>query len=279
MKKIIQLTDLHIVPHGERVFGFDPVARLQAVLDDVYEKHADADLCVITGDLTDRGDEASYQLLRDRLQDFPLPLCLMMGNHDRRQPFLSVFPDTRTDRDGFVQSAWSLGELRIVVLDTLDEALAGAGRLCPQRLAWLSDTLADAPDAPTIVFLHHPPFAIGVNYFANMLLANGGELDAVLNLHPQVVHLGFGHVHMSVYGSRSCRSFSAARGSAPPIEFSQQQLDGYYQQRLPSYDVILFEHQAVTVHHVQVCAGEQYVARETVEPDGSQGEITLYRLA
>lgn len=278
MKKIIQLSDLHIVPKGERVFGFDPLPRMQAVLDDIREKHSDADLCIITGDLTDKGDRTSYELLRSKLEDFPVQLCLMMGNHDRRQPFLDVFPATPVDNSDFIQSALDLGGHRVVVLDSLDEECPGSGHLCPQRLAWLDAMLAESPEVPTIVALHHPPFDIGIEYFEYMLLTNGDELNDVLNRHHQVVHLIFGHVHLSVSGIKHGRSFTAARGTAHPIQFRQRQLEAYYIDRLPSYEVILFEGKTVTVHHVQVFAGEQYVACEVAETDGSQGETEIYRL-
>lgn len=58
--KFIHFTDLHLVPRGEKLWGFDPVARFEACLSDLAKFHADAEFCVISGDLTDRGDIASY---------------------------------------------------------------------------------------------------------------------------------------------------------------------------------------------------------------------------
>ena len=53
--KIIVVTDLHLVPPPERIYGFDPAARLDACLKDIEALHGDAEFCVITGDLVDRG--------------------------------------------------------------------------------------------------------------------------------------------------------------------------------------------------------------------------------
>ena len=70
--KLIHLTDLHLGPVGEELWGLDPYARADAMLSDIADRHADAALCVITGDLADKGDPCAYAWLRDRLAAFPL---------------------------------------------------------------------------------------------------------------------------------------------------------------------------------------------------------------
>ena len=49
--KIIHVTDLHLVPPGEKLWGFDPMARFEACLADIERHHRDAAFCVITGPL------------------------------------------------------------------------------------------------------------------------------------------------------------------------------------------------------------------------------------
>ena len=65
--KIIQVSDTHIVPPGRGLWGFDPRARLEACIADVNARHGDADLCILTGDLTDRGEPEAYGELREIL--------------------------------------------------------------------------------------------------------------------------------------------------------------------------------------------------------------------
>jgi 3',5'-cyclic-AMP phosphodiesterase len=50
--KVIHLTDLHLTPPGETIFGLDPNARLQAAIADINASHRDAALVLLTGDLT-----------------------------------------------------------------------------------------------------------------------------------------------------------------------------------------------------------------------------------
>lgn len=61
MKKIIQITDTHVSRRGQKILGIDPVARLKIIIESVNTNHTDADYCVFTGDLTDRGDIESYE--------------------------------------------------------------------------------------------------------------------------------------------------------------------------------------------------------------------------
>ncbi len=51
--------------------------------------------------------------------------------------------------------------MRLIVVDTTrpDES---PGALSADRLAWLNAQLAAAPGLPTLVAMHHPPFATGV---------------------------------------------------------------------------------------------------------------------
>ena len=95
--KIIHVSDLHLVKPGHKVWGVDPLARLDACLADIARHHADADFCVISGDLTDRGEVEAYELVRDRLANFPLQTHLLIGNHDIRENFFAVFPDAPRD--------------------------------------------------------------------------------------------------------------------------------------------------------------------------------------
>ncbi len=61
--KLIHITDTHFVGPGLSLYGLDPRARLDAAIDDINSTQADADLVVITGDLTHWGEEEAYRNL------------------------------------------------------------------------------------------------------------------------------------------------------------------------------------------------------------------------
>lgn len=212
--KLIQITDLHLVQPGERLYGLDPKGRLDACIEDINANHKDAELCVITGDLTHFGDEASYALLRDSLNALTVPWHLLLGNHDNRQNFRRMFPEMPVDGHGFVQSAWETAYGRFLFLDTLEQGLH-AGAYCERRQAWLRGQLEDIADTPVYIFMHHPPMKIGVPSLDSVCLMQRQKFQEILAPYrAQVRHLFFGHVHRPVSGSWFGIPFTALRGTS-----------------------------------------------------------------
>ncbi|QPF90819.1 phosphodiesterase [Bradyrhizobium commune] len=208
--KIIQITDLHLVPPGHRLFDNDPGERLKACLLDVAAHHADADLCVITGDLAHHGERGAYLRLREALSVLPMPVRLLIGNHDDRHQFRSVFPDAPVDEHGFVQSLLDTPAGRILFLDT-NRSDSHAGEYCEAREAWLRARLEEAKDRPVYLFMHHPPLPVHFRPMDEIMLDDGAAFGTVLDGH-RIRHLFFGHVHRPIAGSWRSIPFSTLRG-------------------------------------------------------------------
>lgn len=249
--KIVHLSDIHMCPEGHFIYGLDPFARLNAVIEHINTNHLDVQACVVTGDLTDAGDEASYLRLRQCLDKLKIPFFLTLGNHDRRPNFRKVFGDSFFDDGGFVQSSATIADSnRIILLDTLDDAREDGGILCEGRMDWLKAELARDAGVPTLVFLHHPPADLGERYFRDMLLANGQEFLDALKL-GNVRHIGFGHVHFPVSGRLSSYSFSSSRGTCQAISTVFAERKALMIARPPSYNLILGVSDGLAVHHVE----------------------------
>jgi len=199
--KIIVLTDLHICAPGETIIDLDPTARLKAVLTRALTEHPDAAEIVFTGDLTHYGRPEDYTALISALPANTPPIHLMLGNHDRRAPFLAAFPDAPTTPQGHVQQHIDLPGWRLILLDTLDDPQTGtehSGLLCDARLGWLDHALATAGPRKTIVFAHHPPFDTGFDGMDAIKLRDGPELMA--RLAAAGVHLLVcGHIHRTIF--------------------------------------------------------------------------------
>ena len=73
----------------------------------------------------------------------------------------------------------------------------------PNGLSWLDGELAAAPDAPTLVAMHHPPFSTGMPAFDRIGMpdADRRALSAVLERHPQVRTIAAGHIHTISVGA------------------------------------------------------------------------------
>ena len=103
--KLIHMSDIHLTTPGKTIGGRDPNANFERALTHALNDHADAELLVITGDLSDWGDHHDYVRLRERIADVPIPVRLCIGNHDNRDRFLEVFPEAR-DENGFAQGVF-----------------------------------------------------------------------------------------------------------------------------------------------------------------------------
>lgn len=203
MHKILVFTDLHILPEGETIIGLDPAARFRQGLAHALERHPDAAHVVLCGDLTHNGAPAEYARLRQILTTCPLPVSLMLGNHDRRAPFLAAFPEAARTDQGHVQQVQDIGDYRLICLDTLDEEaeIRHSGHLCDGRLGWLDAALAGAGQRQVIVFTHHPPILTGFDGMDRIGLRNRAVLTARLTADDRVVQIVSGHIHRTLQGS------------------------------------------------------------------------------
>ena len=198
--KFIHITDSHLVPPGQTLCALDPAARLTRIVDEINRLHGDAAFVVHTGDLSYHGMEPAYRHLAEILGRLTVPHHLLIGNHDDRAAFKRSFPKVPVDADGFVQYAIETTEGVFLMLDTVADGEEG-GYLCPARLKWLERQLAAHHDRPVFLFLHHPPFDIGIGSIDASRLAQADALAALLRRHGEVQHIFYGHVHRAIAGS------------------------------------------------------------------------------
>lgn len=208
--RFVQVSDTHIVPRGRRLHRLDPVDRLERCISAINNHHRNLDLCLFTGDLTDKGDVESYQTLREILGQLDAPYKLLIGNHDRRETFLEVFPESPRDEHGFIQQQVETPGGRFLCLDTVDEG-KHSGLYCEQRQAWLAGQLDAAGDEPVYLFMHHPPFDVGFPCLDRMKLEDADGFAELVT--GRVEHIFFGHVHRPLSGNWRGIPFSALPGT------------------------------------------------------------------
>ena len=243
--KFIHLTDLHLVPPGQKLWGFDTVKRLDLCLADIKKHHADADFCAITGDLTDRGEMSAYDALKDRLKNFPISTYLMLGNHDLRSTYLNVFGGA--DEHGFAQHSLVKGGHHFLFLDTLKGSPSSAGLLDAPRRAWLKTQLEHAGEAPIYIFMHHPPFLIHHPLMDLIPLEDGAGFGDMLEDH-NVRHIFFGHAHRTISGQWRGISYSALPGISHQLPLMSGSVPTVYSDEPPMYSVIFLNGTQITVH-------------------------------
>ena len=246
--KLIQLTDLHIVPNGEHLWGLDPSERLRAAVDDINSNHGDAEHCIVTGDLANKGQIGAYEELQQALAPLNLPVHLLLGNHDDRDEFCHIFPEAHRDDHGFVQGMVETGSGVLLFLDTHEPGVAW-GSYCEKRLAWLQNQLEQQRDLPIYLFMHHPPFEIGIPSLDVMTMRDGAAFGELLSGHPNVRHLFFGHVHRPVAGSWRGIPVSSFRGTNHQVPLDFKTINHVPKNHdAPAYAIILIEANQTIVH-------------------------------
>ena len=211
-----QLSDIHI-GFDRKVDPEQNLVRLRAALARIAAAPQRPDLLLLTGDLTEFGDAASYATLAATLAPLGIPCWPIPGNHDLREPLVAAFPQVALT-DGFLHYAIAADGLRILMLDTFEPGRHG-GAFCPARAQWLSAQLAAHPATPTLIAMPPPPFATGVAWMDpdpdEPWLA---RFAAAVAGHDQIVAITCGHVHRSAatqWHGRSaiiCPSSAAAVG-------------------------------------------------------------------
>jgi 3',5'-cyclic AMP phosphodiesterase CpdA len=216
---LAQISDLHFLPHGTLAFGrLDVAGCLERAIDHLAALQPRPDAVLISGDLTNDGDAAVWTELTGVLARLDAPLYPLPGNHDDRElmraafAHLDLFP-----AQGPLCFAVELGPLRLIGLDSLVPG-DPAGELGPEQLAWLDARLGEAPQTPTLVALHHPPFPTGIDHMDAMMLRDDAALAAVIGRHPQVERVLCGHVHRSV----QCRFAGTIAQIAPGVAHAVQ---------------------------------------------------------
>lgn len=189
---LVQLSDLHI---GANENGFDPVPHLEAVVAAVRSLPNRPDAVLVSGDLTDDGAEGGYELARELLERLDAPLHVLPGNHDDRGRLRAAF-DLPGEGDEPVRCSVDVGGLRLVVFDS-NVPGQDPGRYDPEQLRWLDAELSAEPARPTLLALHHPPLATGIEEWDGINLEPGQRerLAEVVVRHPQLRAIVGGHLH------------------------------------------------------------------------------------
>ncbi|MEM9198470.1 MAG: metallophosphoesterase [Pseudomonadota bacterium] len=152
----LHLTDLHIADAKVPDLGThsDTVATMQTVREIIATIDPAPAFIAISGDLTDRGDAASYRLLRELLSGFEMPLLLALGNHDSRAGFYEAYLGT-PNRQGYYDHDAVVAGVHVITLDSSRPHTIG-GELDETQFDWLEARLAAHSGLPKVLMLHHP---------------------------------------------------------------------------------------------------------------------------
>lgn len=233
MARFLQLSDLHVVAEGELASGvLDTRTILTAAIDQLVEMRPmldPLDAVLVSGDISDEGSADSYAFALSQLGRLGLPLLVVPGNHDSREPMRTAFSDLATmPASGQIDWTARVGDTLVVGLDTLVEG-QGGGMLRDESITHVRDALDAAGSNAVIIMLHHPPIQTGIGFMDRIGLENKPALGAVLDEVQNDVLLIAGHVHGVHHGKLGrhrvatapsvCSTFALDRRVDAPVGF------------------------------------------------------------
>ena len=193
---LAQLSDPHV-----RVGRDDGASAraLSAAVDSVLAFRPVPQAVLVTGDIADAGEAREYERVRELLAPLTMPVHVLPGNHDDRDGLREHFGLAADARGAPVQYTARCGDLRVVVCDSTRPGRDDG----TVAVDWLHARLAEEPDTPTIVAMHHVPLTIGLPVLDAIGVPpdETRALGELLARSPQVRRVVAGHVHRTVVGS------------------------------------------------------------------------------
>jgi len=226
--RVLQITDPHLMADDTgALLGVRTRDSLDAVIAQARRDHAAPDLILATGDIAQDGSETAYRLFADRLKAFDCGSAWIAGNHDDAEVLNCVAAEMNAGCRHLVVGGWQF------VL--LDSSVPGKvfGELPGPELAFLEKTLADNPDLPALIALHHHPVDIESEWMSAIGLQNRDEFWRIVDLFPQVRTVLWGHVHQEYDDYRKNVRLLATPSTC--IQFKARSVRFSVEERAPGY--------------------------------------------
>ena len=198
--RVVQLSDCHLfAEESGKLLGLETQFSLDRVLELIRTEQPRIDLILATGDLSQDASEASYERLQQSLAGFNTPTYWLEGNHDKPAPMLAAL---KADRSQVSPCVAEFGSWTFVLLDS---TIPGEvpGELYEDDLAFLDRALAGARTEHVMVCLHHHPVPMGCAWLDTQVVASAGRFFEVIDRHPNVRAVIWGHVHQEFSGERN----------------------------------------------------------------------------
>ncbi|MYS87210.1 metallophosphoesterase [Embleya scabrispora] len=234
--RLIQISDVHYrdAPGSHGFVRHDPDAGLAAALADAADALAAADVLVASGDLADTGEPGAYRRLAEVLQELPVPVYCLPGNHDNHDAYVAGLPRTGVH----LEPAVRIGPWLLLMVDTnalgrehvgdgvyrdLDDRMTRADgpELSAPEAARIREILAGSDAEHVLLFLHQPPLAE-----ICPRLDPSGRLGALLRDFGHIRAISGGHLHGSLEGEFAGVPVFVAPSTTYSIDYAGKRFDG-----------------------------------------------------
>ena len=198
---LVQISDVHLPAGPELMPGVRPRDNLVHGLDLLASTGLRPDVLLLTGDLADAGDGASYDdlagILAEAAGRYGARVIYLPGNHDDRDTFRRHL--LGTDGSGPVNQTVWLDGLRIIALDSTVPG-EDYGQLDQDSLGYLRAELSRPAPSGTVLAMHHPPVSSPIVRATELQLRQTGQLrDAIAGSDVRLILCG--HYHHAALGT------------------------------------------------------------------------------
>jgi len=191
--RLLHITDPHLHAHAEsRMRGIATFDTFRAVIERAMEDPDPPQAILATGDLVQDETRGGYERIREVLETCNAPVFCIPGNHDSPDIMADVLGRPPFQFGGtMTRDNWTL-----ILLNSFSAGDDG-GRVSDADLQWMEMALEQNSHSHTLVCLHHHPVPMGSRWLDGVNLRNSDEFLAVVDRHPQVRGIIWGHVHQA----------------------------------------------------------------------------------
>ncbi len=192
---LIQISDCHLGDNADDLFlGLNTEETLLAVLDLVLEKYPNADVIVLSGDISNTAQGIAYPRLISYLQDkigTQIPWLWLPGNHDDNALMQAAVGE------GFLASE-IFGHWQLSCLDSSIHKKV-EGHIAASELERANNILQMAPDKHHLIFVHHHLMPVNCAWLDPQLIDNAQQVLQQWQDYPQLKLIVHGHVHQEIH--------------------------------------------------------------------------------
>ncbi|MCP0887832.1 metallophosphoesterase [Ligilactobacillus sp. WILCCON 0076] len=258
--QIVQLSDLHLAPHGER-YSFnqqlDPLKKLESCFADIVRLPEKPEMIVLSGDLIHEGTAKDYEWLHEYLfikqEKLKTEINVILGNHDRADAFYTGFYGSKALEHYYYQQQTPTVDYYFLDSNYHNKE---QGFLSKDQLVWLDTKLQQHKEKPALIFLHHPVAGTTLEKMRFSILQNDCELLKIAQK-ANVRGIFSGHIHFSTNELLDGILCSTAESTAYHIDCTD--LHDHVVADACGYNLISFDGQSIGVENRVLLAPQEAV--------------------
>ena len=227
--RLIQITDCHLgSQQSETLLGLNTDQSLEDVLQLIQQAESGFDHILCTGDVASDAHVDCYRRFAQIIRNhFNQPVSWLAGNHDSADIMESVQASLDVQNRLIPFGEW--------LLVLLDSSVPGQvyGQLAASELDFLEFVLKKHPDKSIFISLHHQIVPVGSAWIDQYVVRNADAFFQLVDAHPQVKIISWGHVHQEFQTQRNGVTLLATPSTC--VQFKPQCDDFTVDTQMPGY--------------------------------------------